>query len=321
VLDILANHVRLLRVHSDTLGDFERYRLPYVRQAEARPESVAERSFRGALFRGHLYSHNDEIPNDKLPDLDEANRWLATVLNPRGATLAIAGNIDPTEAASLARRSFDGWSAGSGVSDPPPLLETGTAAVVVTHRPLASQAVLQLGCRLPAATAESTVARDVLSDAVSLHFASLREQKGIDYSLTASTRTLRGGTAVLYLEGAIENAGLASALSTIRTDLQGADWHHDLDRGRWAVARQYNLGLASARQWVERALILGRHGWDLSTADDVPRLLVSLDEGAMVASLRRCSSEGVLSLVGDEPAVRAALAKGWELATRLPGSD
>jgi hypothetical protein len=59
-------------------------------------------------------------------------------------------------------------------------------------------------------------------------------------------------------------------------------------------------------------MALGRRGWDLTSVDDVPKDLLAFDPAPLVASLRRCATEGVVSVVGDETIARRSLAEGWK---------
>jgi zinc protease len=312
VLKILADHVRSLRVHRP-LDDFDRYRLPYVRRAQALPEAAADRAFRRALFEGHPYAHTGEIPEDARPDESAANAWLETVLNPARGVLAIAGNVDPAEALALARDAFEGWGSAASPSEPPSLPEAGKGATIVTHRPGATQAQIRVGCRLPASSDATAVGNQVLAQTLSGQLRALRTDMGVTYGVHVSTATLPGGTAVLYLDSAVENGGLTGALRTIHSTLVGAArlTQTDFDRGRWAVARRYNLDLVTPDDWVSRALAIGRRGWPLSSVDAVPKNLATVDRTRLVASLRRCAAEGVVSVVGDETIARKSLAEAW----------
>jgi zinc protease len=313
VLKILADHVASYRVHRP-LDDFDKYRLPYIRRDQAMPENVADRAFRHALFKSHRYEHTGEIPDDARPDLGAANAWLETVLNPARGVLAIAGNIETDEALRLARDAFEGWSRAPAPDNPPAMSEAGSSATIVTHRPGATQAQIRVGCRLPGASAAAAVGHQVLAATLNGRLRALRSEMGVTYGLYASSSTMPGGTAILYLGGTVENGGLTGALRTIHSQLVGAErlTQAEFDRGRWAVARNYNIDLVTQDDWVVRALAIGRLGWDLKSVDDVPQVLVSVDRQRLVASLRRCATEGVVSIIGDEATARRSVAEAWK---------
>jgi zinc protease len=303
-----------LRVRAGSLDELDRYYFPYVREALSVPESVANRAFRRALFGSHPYATTGDFPEEGRPTEGAANDWLAGVLNPARAVLAIVGDVDPTEAQRLARSAFGGWSGRPPPATPRALSPAGSHAAIVVHRPGATQAELRIGCRLPPATAAESLRDRVLASAVGARLDGvIRKELGVSYGFHARAETLLGGSAVLYLEGSVENAGVAAALQAIRRELGGPGGLSgiDLDMGRWAVARAYNVNLATPERWVSRALAAEKEGWGLESLDAEPRLLASFDGSGLVESLHRCASEGVVSIVGDETVARQALAKAW----------
>jgi hypothetical protein len=125
--------------------------------------------------------------------------------------------------------------------------------------------------------------------------------------------TLRGGTSVLRLWGTVENGGLEAALRVVRAELAGAVHltNADFDKGRWSLAREYDLRLATPDAWVSRALASAKQSWGLEGVDVEPGVLATFQRARFVEALHRCASEGVVSIVGDEPTARRALAKAW----------
>jgi zinc protease len=324
-LDVLADHVRSLRVHEDAVLELERSYFPYARKARALPERVANRAFRQALFRGLSFETTGELPEEGHPSAGEANEWLEAVLSPRRGVLAIVGDVDPGEAARLAKSAFGGWSGAAPAARPrtedgeeaerPPaaLGAAGAHAAIVVHRPDATQAEVRIACRLAPAGAAQELRYQVLARAVDARLnGSIRQAMGYSYGFHAHAETLLGGSAVLYLQGSVENAGLLPALQAVRQVLGGAALtNEDLAFGRWAVARGYDIALATPSGWLSRALEVERRGWGLEAVDAEPKLLSSFDPAGLVESLHRCAKEGVISIVGDEPTARWALGKAW----------
>jgi zinc protease len=68
VLEILADHVKSLRIRGRTVADLDRYYFPYVRRRLAQPESVANRAFHEALFANHMYSDTGDFPESGRPE-------------------------------------------------------------------------------------------------------------------------------------------------------------------------------------------------------------------------------------------------------------
>jgi predicted Zn-dependent peptidase len=251
------------------------------------------------------------MPCDARTTRDAANRWLDKVFTPRRGVLAIVGEVEPEEALQLAREEFDGSARGEVLTDAPPLPEAGTRAVIVTHRPSSEQAEVRIGCRLAPTNFAGTIENQVLAHIVDRRLQSIGKTAG-NSTFGASTSTLAGGSAVLYLEGTVDNSYFGAALRAIRAELEGGRISDgDFDRARFAIARQYNLQLATPDDWVTGALEAGRLGWDLANIDDLPRLLSSIDKARLAASLRRCAAEGVVSVVGDQSSIRRAVAEAW----------
>jgi zinc protease len=327
-LDVLADHVRSLRVHENAVRELEWSYFPYAQKARALPERVADRAFRQALFGSLPFATTGELPQEGHPSAGEANDWLEAVLTPRRAVLAIVGDVDPAEATRLAKSAFGGWSDKGPASqtrtedgeqppredEPPALAAAGVHAAILVPRPDATQAEVRIACRLAPAHAAEALRYQVLARAVDARLnGSIRQAMGLSYGFHAHAETLLGGSAVLYLHGSIENAGLLPALQAVRQVLGGSAGltSGDLDAGRWAVARGYDIALATPSAWLSRALDVERRGWGLEVVDAEPRLLASFDSAGLIEALHRCAKEGVISIVGDEPTARWALAKAW----------
>jgi predicted Zn-dependent peptidase len=225
----------------------------------------------------------------------------------------MVGDLDPEEAIRSAESAFGGWSGSKSSIEPPPLGAIGATAQIVTHRQGATQAVIRLGCRLPALDAAETVRARVVCAELSQRIGSVRQDTGISYGIGAWVESLRGGSGVLHIGGAVDNGGLGTALRTIRSELTrlGTLKGSELDHGRWEVATRYNLGLATTTDWLSRALEAGVKGWSLESIDEIPQLLASPNADKILAALGGCSRSGVLSVVGDEKLAKAAIAEAW----------
>jgi zinc protease len=313
ILPIFEDYVTSLEVRSDAYAQFERYELDYLRRDQQRPEFVSNRDFRLALFGSHPFGNVSQIPPKSVPSRSALNAWLATQVTPARATLAIVGDLDPEEALNAAEDAFGGWKGNAGAPDPEPLTPTSAHSAIVVHRPAATQAVVRLGCRLPSTDATQIVAARIVSIALAQRIGNVRQQRGTTYGLSSHVEVLRGGTAVLHIDGAIENAGLASALRTIRNEMttlavsNGAD----INRARWTLASQFNLELVTSEDWMKHALEAARNSWSLQSIDKVPEVIASVDTSNVLSALRSCSNDGVLSIVGDETIARRAIKDVW----------
>jgi zinc protease len=313
IMAILADYITSLKVHAEEFDHFERFELGYMRREQQRPEYIGNRDFRKALFGSHVFGHTSEIPEKSRPDRSATNKWIEASFVPSRAVLAIAGDVDPEEAIRAAESAFGSWSGPPGDPDPQPLGQAGAHAEVVAHRPGATQAVIDLGCRMPSMGWTDEVHARVVAVALSARIGSVRQSRGASYGLNAWVETLRGGTGVLHVGGAVENGALAGALRTIRneiirlTALKGSE----LDRGRWAIATSYNLGLTTTSEWVNEVLEAGKNGWSLDSIDNVPDALASFNANKVLSALRSCNTSGVLSIVGDATIAQSAIKEAW----------
>jgi zinc protease len=253
IMAILADYVTSLKVHAEEFNHFDRFELSYMRREQQRPEYIGNRDFRKALFGPHAFGHTSEIPDKSRPDRAATNKWLEVNFVPSRAVLAIAGDVDPEEVIRTAESAFGSWSGPPGNPDPEPLGQTGARAEVVAHRPGATQAVIELGCRMPSMGWMDEVHARAVAVALSARIGSVRQSRGASYGLHAWVETLRGGTGVLHVGGAVENAGVSSALRTIQNEIMrlAALKGSELDRGRWAIATGYNLGLTTTSEYKE----------------------------------------------------------------------
>src|SRR5262249_35650928 len=117
---------------------------------------------------------------------------------------------------ALARPPAHAAASASASAAAAPDLDWGRAAIV-THRPGATQADLQLGCLLPPADAHRAAVYNVAAGPVegSL-WERLREETGSTYGVHVWYTVSRGGTATLRIAADVDNGRLALAVSAIR---------------------------------------------------------------------------------------------------------
>ena len=90
--------------------------------------------------------------------------------------------------------------------------------MIITHRPVATQVEVTLGCRLPGdrGLASLATARTLAVVVVGQLRANLREEGGAAYSVSGSADVLEGGAAHLPASAALDNRRLSEALAVIR---------------------------------------------------------------------------------------------------------
>ena len=77
------------------------------------------------------------------------------------------------------------------------------------------------------------------------------------------------------------------------------------------MASSYNVELTTTTDWVSRALEAGKNSWSLESIDKVPDVLATFNANDVLSALRSCTSNGVLSIVGDEMIAKRAIKEAW----------
>ena len=237
----------------------------------------------------------------------------------KNAVLAVVGDIEINATEAQVRDTFGRWSAGEAAAPPPPPALPAARAprpsFVVTHRPGATQGQLHLGCLLPplgGSRARAAVLASLLGERV---LDTVRRRLGASYGVFARTTTYRGGATHLSLQGDVDNAHLGQALDVVKRSLealeQGKLAPGELEAARWRVARAYGIHYLTNASIVSSILAVRNQDRELASIDAFPTELIAVTADELKADYARCASTPVLSLVGDEPTLRAALAEVW----------
>jgi hypothetical protein len=80
------------------------------------------------------------------------------------------------------------------------------------------------------------------------------------------------------------------------------------DRARWLFAERYKLNLASSPSLVRAILEARNNDFPLTSIDEQPRNIAEMQRDEIARVIVRCGHDSVLSMLGDEPTIRAALA-------------
>ena len=281
--------------------------------------SRASRDFWAALYPQHPYGRVmslGSLRDVRAPDIED---WLPHLYNPRNATLVVAGAFDPAVARQVISDLFSGWS-GAGDArpleippPPPPVDGPPREQVIVTPWTGASQVELTLGCRLPPGSdLPHLVAARMLVDALGgdLHRA-LREEAGLSYGVTAQAGVLRGGAAHVILRTDLEAGRFADALGIIRERWarfarEGFD-AGILSQARWSAFKVAALRFQASSELALTELSAENEGWPATEVSRLPELADAVSGSDLAALFAVCRANAVMSLLGDEALIRAAL--------------
>jgi len=296
-----------------------------TRPSHESPAKKATRGFWRALYGEHAYGR--VLGADELRQVhpEAVEGWLPNLYNPRNGTLVLVGDFSMDGAEYLINRWFGGWSGveRAGPVDVPPVPDPpvrGTAErVLVTHRPIGSQVEMLLGCRLPAGSDPRSyaAARMLVGVVVGQLRSRLREEAGAAYSVSGTAQVLRGGGAHLLVEASLDSRRLAEALRVLR-----GHWSHfgrgEFDRGtlsqvRWELVEAENLSYQTSAETAVRVLDAANHDWGAEALTALPDLYRDVGRADLTRLFATCRSSTVLSLLGDEPTIRAALGESAPL--------
>jgi zinc protease len=321
VVQILSERLQSPQVIPQMLADYRGRRLPYLRRVEQSPFERGSRAFWNALYPGHPYGHRSTA--DDVDKIDESTieSWLRSVERPSNGLLVVVGDIEVATVANLVQTSFGGWGVGAGappVSVPPvpSLLESKQAKLFVTNRPGATQVRVLLGCHSLGEDPKGLLAASVASSLLQKElFQTIRSAQGGTYGLSSTAQSFRGGASHLLVSGNIDNDDLVRGLKTLRelwdALSRGEFDDRDLQEVIWADANRYNLRYATSIQLVEDLMARWNVGWPPASLDEYPALLVSIRKDDIKNVLQNCRATQVVSMIGDEAKVNAALKEAW----------
>jgi zinc protease len=318
----LGERVRSMHVTSHQMVVYGRDILPFLARAELRPEIVADRAFSKALFGELGYGRVATAKDLEAVREGDVTRWLDATHVPRNAVLAIVGEIDPDAVARLVVDELGGWSSDQAAQAPPaaPTIASGpgtSVSFVVTPRPGATQSQLRFGCLLPPPDRGSLAQYDLAANVSQEQLTDIvRRKLGASYGFHGAIVALRGGATELVVQGDVETASTGRALAAMREALtsfaQGKLDSQAIDRARLRLASHFGVAFDTTRSLVSAILDARNRGASLASIDAYAEDLIRPSPAEIGAVFARClAGRPVVSIVGDEPAVRAAITEAW----------
>lgn len=202
--------------------------------------------------------------------LDDVRSSAPGLLDPRGAVLVIAGDVEEPEARRALEARFGRWRSRRAALPPPPApLAVAPSRLVVVDRPGAPQTVIRAA--RPAASVSETgrAVRELVNVALGGSFTSrlnqnLREKHGYTYGAGSAFRTEDGQT-LFTATASVQTEVTGPALVELRRELDGlaqgglqpaeADKARETARHRIVTELQTTEGLAGA---LARTVLEGR---------------------------------------------------------------
>ncbi len=313
VLDLLGHQLGDLKANASRLAHYKRDALPFVRKMDARPESIALTELFRALYPDHPLGQRRAEPADQERlEADDLDRWLEQRLRPEGATLVIAGDVEPSEVKQLVQKYLGGWSHEGAPTAPTPLAPAPKAGARVVPRADATQAELLLGCRLPkAGPLEREVYAVASAYAGNVLFEEVRGKLGASYGMRAGTEVHRSGDAAMIVSGNVENAKAAQAMTVIdqffARQAAGEIDEPALALAHWQRVRRHALQFATSPDIVSSVLGAVERGEEPEKLDDRGELLAQVTREKVAGVFAACRKAQIAVVTGQEAVVQQGL--------------
>jgi zinc protease len=282
-----------------------------------RPEFVAARKMSAELYPGHPFAEVLVDPESlKAVKAEDAQAFVRGHFRPENAVAVVFGDVEMGEVKALAEKYLTRWQGGAGavpMSAPPAPPGPQTRKLYLIDRPGATQALVNVACRLPEVKPDRLPAYDLLESLATEKAAALREQWGATYGVYARVTKRPGGAADLSIDGAVETAQVGRSTARL-LDLVAELGRGDVADGmfltkRWDVARgfanQYVTAGALANAIVEAA----EQGWPLEALDRYPENLAATTKATIKELARPCVGKEVATIVGDAAVLKPQLEK------------
>jgi predicted Zn-dependent peptidase len=202
--------------------------------------------------------------------LDDVRSSAPGLLDPRGAVLVLAGDVEPGAVRRALEARLGRWRSHRAAPPPPPApLTTAPARLIVVDRPGAPQTVILAARPAPGAPEPVRAVRDLVNVALGGSFTSrlnqnLREKHGYTYGARSAYATEDGQT-LFTASAAVQTEVTGPALIELRRELDGlakgglqppeADKARETARHRMVTQVQTTEGLADL---LARGVLEGR---------------------------------------------------------------
>ena len=299
-------------------------RLNDLLQAQADPRRRAEQAFAATIYSPispyHRPSGGTRETVERLTP-DHLRRAYARALDPRQATLIVAGDLAGQHILPLAERLFGRWTAAdAGVAEPFAIVDTRASdrrIVHVVHRPGSVQTEIRIGHRGLARRIPDFHAVSVMSAILGGLFNSrlnskLREEKGYTYGAGAGF-DMRRGAGPFAARAAVNTEVTVPAVTDMLGELT-AMRDTQVKTSELAAARDFLVGVVPLRFETAGAVVgalsgLAVHGLDIDELVSYRERIESVDVDAVGAAARaHLDVDGAaIVLVGDVEAFGEAL--------------
>jgi zinc protease len=307
--------------------DFQRIRdlrVSRLRQLSTSASAAADRAFLAGVFDSHPYGHGTlgTAPGLQRLGVDDARQFHAAMFAPRGATLIVAGDVNPAVVEVLARVHFEPWI-GGGQPEPRPVVALPASPMprlLLIDRPGAPQSELRLGHLGPPRQSPAYHALATLNAALGGQFTSrinqhLREAKGYTYGARTGV-DFRRVCSTFSCDTSVQSDATANAVEDILAEFDAVRASRpiagsELARAQSALTRGYVRHFETPAHLVRAAAELARFSLPADTFDRFVPEVAAVTEAAVLEAAREFvrPEEAVTVVVGDAEQSRADLGR------------
>lgn len=326
-LALLAEVVMQPGLREGDLARVRELRLNRLRELRSSASAVADRAFLAAAFGRHPYAHGTLGTSAAVSrvSIDDVRTFHAAAMRPSGATLILAGDVDPDAAHRAAERQLADWQPRSAVAGAPVLPEipatvtAGAPRVLVLDRPGAPQTEVRVGHVGPSRRVEDYHALVTLNALLGGQFASrinlnLREARGLTYGARTSF-DFRVRSGAFSCDTNVQGEATPLVVSEILAEFEAVGGSRpagpeELERAKSSITRGYVRQFETSTQLAIAAARLATFDLPADTFDRfVPEVeAVTPDAVSAAARAHIRPHEAIVIVVGDASAWRGALA-------------
>jgi len=314
VLALLSDSVKTLHVAGE-MKTVWNWLVSAQRQEEVLGASQVARTFKEHAYPGSPLGRTALAVNYEKLGVDDLQTWVDRTFRPRGAVLAVVGDIEFPLAEKQVRDWFEGWDgafdarAEAKTSAPPD--EAGPVQVVRVDRPGLQQTELHLGCSIRAPSPTDVLALRLLASRLT------GRMSGLARSSLGGSYGFRGGPAIhrqesgLNIFGLVDAKALTRVLAVALKEMEGLGaakpTEDELGLLKWRQGISSNLRYATNDALASALVSTRLAGVPLDSIQKYPELLAAVTPDDIARVGAACRKTAFLLLSGDPEVVTHAL--------------
>ncbi len=314
VLAIMSDSIKSLHVDPGREFFWDELVRAY-RRADAVPSAQASRTFVEQVFLGSPLGRVAVAADIQRLGPSDLQTWIDRTFHPRGAVLAVVGDINFVEAEKQVRDWLEGWQGNQDPHGEAPLSKVrqqeGPVRVVRIDRPGVKQTDIRLGCAVDAQSETDRIALPLLASRIRERLWTLaRSSLGGSYGFSAATIAHRQESG-LEVEGRVDDRVLTRVLAVARVELDGMGTStpsaEEFGLLKWREGVASNLLFTTNIELARRLVSTRLAGLPVDFVTKYPERLGALTAADMERVAANCRKTAVLVLTGDPAVVGKAL--------------